>query len=240
MHARHCKARHDRGFSLLEMGIVIVVIGLIAGGILIGQGMIRSAEVQSILSDFSKYQAATARFQAQFASLPGDMPDAAAHWADAANGNGNGFVDQPGFAGAGVTEPHQFWFHLQRAGEIDVQLSGSQGAGADRTRAGVNAPTSKITSSVWMAGYDASGVFGGDAPAVATSNYFSFTHDSSGSGGVAILTPAEAMQIDTKMDNGLPTQGEVVTLPIADCVDGNGYRAFDENRLCGLIFLNAY
>ncbi len=229
----------QRGFSLLELGIVIVVIGLIAGGVLIGQGMIRSAEVQSILSDFSKYQAATARFQSQFASIPGDMPDATSHWADAANGNGNGFVDQPVFIGPGITEPHQFWLHLSRAGEIDISMSGSRGLGTAKTQSGVNAPGSKITSSAWMPGYDASATFGGILPAVASSNYFSFTADSS-SGGVAILTPAEALQIDTKVDNGLPAEGDVVTLPVADCIDANGYRAFDENRLCGLVFLNAY
>lgn len=243
MHAPYRTTRHARGFTLLEMGIAIVVIGLITGGILVGQNMIRTAEVQSILSDFQKYQSATVRFQAQFASLPGDMPDATSHWTDSSNGNGDGFIDGLVGTASAASEPMQFWRHLQLAREIDKPMTGTNGtcSGCVEIRANENAPGGRIHGSIWVPGYDATNALA-DTPTVPSSNYFLFTGDylQNGSFPAPILTPAEAMQLDTKMDNGLPTVGEVVVLPVSTCTDANGFRAADENRLCSMVFLNAF
>ena len=234
----------QRGFTLLEMGIVIVVIGLITGGILVGQDLIRTAEVQSIVTSMQKYQAATGRFQSQFASLPGDMPDASSHWAGAADGDGDSFIDND-FSLLGpisTPEAYQFWLHLNLAGEIAEPMTGSKYVGTDTITAGLNAPTSKIGGSVLMPGYDANTAFV-NVPAVAPDNFFIFSGDTTANLGfpAPILTPGEAMMIDTKIDNGTSNTGSVVGYPDdGTCITGAVYMAADTRRQCSLIFLNAF
>lgn len=246
MHAQQTgHSRKSLGFSLLEMGIVIVVVGLLAGGILVGQNLIRSAEVQSLLSDFQRYQAATARFRAQFASLPGDMPDATMHWSgDAHNGDGDGFIDDLDPVGTGYSEPVQFWKHLQLAGELDISMTGRQDPCANcvMLTANENAPGSSITNGIWVPGYDATNALTG-TPTVAASNFMVFTGDRN-TGGYAppqpILTPAEAFSIDRKVDDSVATTGEVIGTPTANCASGDEYQATLDTKECALIFLNAF
>src|ERR1700743_3469732 len=62
-----------RGFPLIELSIVLVIIGLIVGGILVGQDMIKAAEVRAQISQIEKYNQAVNTFKAKFQAIPGDM-----------------------------------------------------------------------------------------------------------------------------------------------------------------------
>jgi prepilin-type N-terminal cleavage/methylation domain-containing protein len=88
-----------QGFTLIEMSIVLVVIGLIVGGILTGQEMIKSATVRSEVSELEKVETAIYAFRDKYGGLPGDLSNATtffgttdANGYTVANGNGDGTI----------------------------------------------------------------------------------------------------------------------------------------------------
>jgi prepilin-type N-terminal cleavage/methylation domain-containing protein len=104
------------GFTLLELSIVLVIIGLIIGGVTMGQELIKQGQVKSAVSDFQKYDAAYRTFQLKYQQIPGDFNKASQYWplCDAVpancNGDYNGRVD-----GTSCSECHRAWQHLNLA-----------------------------------------------------------------------------------------------------------------------------
>src|SRR5438045_3513312 len=84
--------RKQHGFTLVEIAIVLVIIGLLLGGILKGQEMITQAKIKNIVNDFNGITAAVNSYQDRYKALPGDDLGAATRWATngAISGNGNG------------------------------------------------------------------------------------------------------------------------------------------------------
>src|SRR5262245_30433342 len=122
--------RKQQGFTLVEIAIVLVIIGLLLGGILKGQEMITQAKIKNLIADFSGVSAAYHGYQDRYRAIPGDDPNANTRWgAPAAAGSGNGVVDglysaacpvvPPANFGAGATDEQcKFWDHLRRAGFV--------------------------------------------------------------------------------------------------------------------------
>jgi prepilin-type N-terminal cleavage/methylation domain-containing protein len=79
----------QRGFTLVEIAIVLVIIGLLLGGVLKGQGLIDSARVKNIIQQSTSLTAAVNAYQDKFRALPGDDVQATSH-VPGATGNGNG------------------------------------------------------------------------------------------------------------------------------------------------------
>jgi prepilin-type N-terminal cleavage/methylation domain-containing protein len=115
--------RTQQGFTLVEIAIVLVIIGLLLGGILKGQEMITQARIKNAIADFSGISAAYYGYQDRYRAIPGDDLNAATRWttpAPATAGNGNGIVTgtynlSPCVAGA---ESCSWWDHLRRAGFV--------------------------------------------------------------------------------------------------------------------------
>lgn len=85
---------HHNGFTLAEMAVVIVIIGLMAGLVTAGQELIYSARLRSIIKETYLYQTALNAFYAKYKALPGDMDNAELFWpGQTSNGNGNGSVE---------------------------------------------------------------------------------------------------------------------------------------------------
>src|ERR1019366_3549131 len=72
-----------QGFTLLELSIVLVIIGLLIGGIFVGQSLIHTAQLNSVISEFNRYQTSVQNFKMQYQALPGDMTNATAIWGSA-------------------------------------------------------------------------------------------------------------------------------------------------------------
>jgi prepilin-type N-terminal cleavage/methylation domain-containing protein len=71
---RHMKIRaREAGFTLVEIAIVLVIIGLLLGGILKGQELITSARVRNLADQASGVQAAYYGFVDRYRAIPGDM-----------------------------------------------------------------------------------------------------------------------------------------------------------------------
>jgi prepilin-type N-terminal cleavage/methylation domain-containing protein len=91
------------GFTLIELSIVLVIIGLLVGGVLAGQDLIRAAQVRATIAQIEKYNLAANTFRGKYGYLPGDMtPAAAAQFGFvsrsgcAGDGDGNGLIESAG------------------------------------------------------------------------------------------------------------------------------------------------
>jgi prepilin-type N-terminal cleavage/methylation domain-containing protein len=109
--------RNPEGFTLIEIAIVLVIIGLLLGGVLKGQELINSAKVKNLAGDFKNIPVFIYGYQDKFKALPGDDAAATAHVAAIKNGNGNGVIDGKwNDALADDTEAFNFWQHARLAG----------------------------------------------------------------------------------------------------------------------------
>ena len=104
--------RRQSGFTLIEIAIVLVIIGLLLGGILKGQELITSARVKNIISQLDGTKAAFFGFQDRYNALPGDFSAATTQIAGATeDGDGNGQITGD--------EAIAVWDHLSHAGFIN-------------------------------------------------------------------------------------------------------------------------
>ena len=119
----------EAGFTLVEIAIVLVIIGLLLGGVLKGQEMITQAKIKNIINDFNGVTVAVTSYQDRYRAIPGDDQNATARWTtqNPASGNGNGIIaglyntnDTSGTGGAPAAgaESNLFWQHLRIAGFV--------------------------------------------------------------------------------------------------------------------------
>jgi prepilin-type N-terminal cleavage/methylation domain-containing protein len=107
------------GFTLVEIAIVLVIIGLLLGGILKGQEMIIQAKVKNSLTDFSGVSAAFYGYQDRYRAIPGD-DIGATRWGIAATaaGNGNRLLEGLYTDTTATIETAMWWDHLRRSGFV--------------------------------------------------------------------------------------------------------------------------
>lgn len=213
-----------RGFSLVELSIVLVILGLLVGGVLSGQALIKAAQIRAITTEFSKYRTASLTFRDKYFALAGDMPNATAFWgiaggtgsdatcgntvstdAKTCNGDGDGDLTYTVSSSYSIAEPLRFWQHLANAGLIEGQYPGT-GYYPAKTR-----PDSKFSNFSWSQLSKSAGGAGD------TSNFarpaanvgLAFTRRD---GCTQCMVPEDAWQIDKKMDDGRPQSGSVLSL----------------------------
>lgn len=111
--------RNQTGFTLIEIAIVLVIIGLLLGGVLKGQELINSAKVKNLANDFKNTPALLYGYQDKFRAIPGDDRAVASHVGATAtvatNGTGNGLIEGAWNA-SGAVESSLFWEHVNLAG----------------------------------------------------------------------------------------------------------------------------
>lgn len=121
----------QRGFTLVEIAVVLVIIGLLLGGVLKGQELIASARVRNLSDQQAGIQSAYFGFIDRYRAVPGDMPAADADDAigvtGSTGGNGDGKLEDPSVSGS-WTELNAVWEHLSKAGFIKGSYNGSTSA----------------------------------------------------------------------------------------------------------------
>jgi prepilin-type N-terminal cleavage/methylation domain-containing protein len=211
------KSRKQTGFTLVEIAIVLVVIGLLLGGILKGQQLINSARVRNLADQSSGVQAAYYGFIDRFRNLPGDMTPAnacqvvgqkvdsanCATPANAPGGNGDGRITTVAEAGA-------VWPHLSTAGFLTGTYTGQQADG-----------TTNLTAATYLTAVASGGVPGNafqgpillahmsdyiDTLSTARASVVRLAYSFGGNIPVPILR-----DLDQKLDNGVAGTGVMVS-----------------------------
>lgn len=205
----------EHGFTLVELAIVLMIIGLLIGGILRGQEMMTTARLQATIKQINSYVGAINTFRDGYDGFPGDLLRATTRLsgctatAGCSDGNGNGIIGTPtqvwnGGITALNTENTQFWKHLSLA----------------RMVSGINPAATTIG---WAETHPVAPLANGG-----------FTVVTSADAGVAsifqgalvlrlhgslagnvelrpVISPKHSRYIDEKMDDGLPQTGDVQT-----------------------------
>ena len=113
--------RNQSGFTLIEIAIVLVIIGLLLGGVLKGQELINSAKVKNLATDFRNIPVFIYGYQDKFKALPGDDPAVVAHVAGTlattpTGMQGNGIINGNWNSYTKTDESYLFWQHVRLAG----------------------------------------------------------------------------------------------------------------------------
>jgi prepilin-type N-terminal cleavage/methylation domain-containing protein len=111
--------QQQSGFTLVEIAIVLVIIGLLLGGVLKGQELINSAKVKNMANDFRNIATFVYAYQDKFRAMPGDDSAVAGHIGGAAatsGTHGNAQIDGAWNATTTASESFMFWQHVRLAG----------------------------------------------------------------------------------------------------------------------------
>ena len=104
--------KKQSGFSLVELSIVLIIIGLLVAGVTGGSKLIEQTKLNKVIRDLNNYKTAFHTFRLTYDAYPGDLQDAYDYWgsscdsdANKCNGNNNGLIDRN-------TESFRAWQHL--------------------------------------------------------------------------------------------------------------------------------
>lgn len=230
----------NAGFTLIELSIVLVIIGLVVGGILTGRDLISTAAARAQISQIERYHAATNAFRGKYGYLPGDISDPTASQFGfqargqyTGEGDGNGLLegvsaDAPGSnSGANLStgETVMFWRDLSDAKLIEGGFTTASSTGFPAanvtlaTSPAISAyiPAAKIGGNNYVYAFSGGWQLVNVTDLTDRKNYFGVSAITSiGSNGVTFsnvgLTVQQAYDIDRKMDDGMPQTGKVLAL----------------------------
>ena len=208
----------NKGFSLVEMSVVIVITSLIVAGTVSAKNIIYSAKIRTVLSEYQSHETAIKSFKDIFHKLPGDMDNAYSYWgaecdsiASNCNGNNNSVVNWNANSSGGKSrdnETHRAWQHLYLAGMLETPFTGKVLGGDGDTAFATN--TEMYFSQTGWGKYFIDGtykLFNSESP----SNYIIL-----GSLDQNIWYPMfsvkDAHNIDRKIDDGIANDGKLFSL----------------------------
>lgn len=213
------------GFSLIELSIVLVIISLVAGGVMVGAGLIHSTKVRNTAVDLTRYKTAVFDFKRKYGDLPGDLMNATDIWGAAAscpngistgaetcNGDGDGMMEK---SSATSIEHLRAWQHLSNAEFIEGRFTGAYQGG--NIAGGVNVPETPLRNGVYEMHYQSGAIFG------RIGHFIKVAAVQNTGANNALLNPIDAMAIDKKYDDGFADSGDIMALDAADiggCVTG--------------------
>ncbi len=251
--------KKTKGFTLIELAIVMLVLAVVIGGVVMGQHLIRNTQVQTVIYDANQYRVAVNNFKLQYDAIPGDFRSAEEYWpGETFNGNGNHEVHHN--PNNNKSEPILFWKHLTLSGLLPGSYTGEP-VPIYFLEAGTNLPLGAFTGTAWNVIYTRSISVGGSAPdpedpasiwadptdgiygRIANVLELSADNNKGGIEGKA-TRPIEAWTIDRKVDDGVAYTGNTygtnaTVLGATGCIDEfdkTGYNLIDDNIQCSMYF----
>ena len=213
--------RNQSGFTLIEIAIVLVIIGLLLGGVMKGQELINSAKVKNLAGDFKNTSLYIYSYQDKYRSLPGDDIQASSHVTGATvaapspiTDLGNGRIDGKWDSTTTTDESFLFWQHIRLSGIAAgiTNINDTVGYPQRNTLGGLVG----ITNSITAKGLPITGLKG--AYIICSSN----------------VQGKFAKQLDIMMDDGSTSTGSMMTQitgQIAGAIDVAAESAPDDTTL---------
>jgi prepilin-type N-terminal cleavage/methylation domain-containing protein len=256
------------GFTLVELSIVMIILGLLAGGILSAKHLIRASELRSVPVSIEHYRTAIYGFKNKYFMLPGDMNNATQFWGVRAssggdvtchqtvgsytgtcNGDGDGAINY--IVGDSTTTGERFaaWQHMARSGLIEGNYTGASGSNVSIVRTvNVNVPPSKANRGIFELGW-INGPLSGDTSYFDGGYNFHVIRLLSSSTSEFPLKPTEAWNLDKKFDDGQPGLGVMFVMKntapsqpncaTTDVVTTSQYNTSSDSFLCNINVRNA-
>jgi type II secretory pathway pseudopilin PulG len=205
----HFKSKNKlAAYTMVEIAVVLIVVGLIMAGILVGKSVYNAGKLRSVAVDFQRYDAAVRNFREKYNALPGDIANATtifgttdANGYSVTNGNGNGYIGLLGASGVGTAEVRAAWQELALAGFIPGVYRGESASVAIGTTHPISAYSNMTT--FWFYYGNLWGQYTATS-ALVFSGISSFGWDN------PLLSTAEAVQLDAKIDDGMPYTGKMI------------------------------
>ncbi|ADE10684.1 prepilin-type N-terminal cleavage/methylation domain-containing protein [Sideroxydans lithotrophicus] len=202
--------RNQSGFTLIEIAIVLVIIGLLLGGVLKGQELINSAKVKSLATDFRNIPVYIYGYQDKYKAIPGDDGLAASHVATAGvvvtSGDGNGLIDSNWNDTTAGREAYIFWQHIRLAGLA---------TGSTDTTSPDYLPVNSVAGKIGIQSGTTCGQTGGTT--TCPNGFITPIKDTTGAAirGTYIICSPNILgkfvkQLDIQLDNGDPGTGAVL------------------------------
>jgi len=197
---------NKRGFTLVELSIVIVIFGLLVAGIAAGKNLIETAKVRSIITDVDQFKQSVQAFYGQYNYLPGDFPTYLSQgYFGVTGGNGNGILDGK------AAEGHKAYIHMSHAGLVihkDLPYFST-----DRFYPGRNAPITKYDPSNACIFLHRSTQFFGELFGVNAIHVEGMHPGASNCQEGPLLYSEHARAIDDKIDDGNGQTGKFTVRP---------------------------
>ncbi len=223
-------------FSLIELSIVLIIIGLLIAGVTGGASLIKSSELRSVMSEARAFATSVNGFYNQFNYLPGDYSTAIS---GSSAGDADGTIE---YYNSSVNEGRAAWYQMKGAGIIDSTIISATSTTTAAstvpavTSFGTNIPASKIKNSGWDFDYNTSStqnviVLTGPISAGSASN----TLVNGTVVSTASITPTDTLSIDVKIDDGVANTGKVRGV-LTTCSSGASYTTATTTKACAVSY----
>ena len=218
------RASFDAGFSLVEIALALIVMGLLTAGVMGGYGLVKKARLERTVTQLSSLRLAVDLFLERYAAWPGDFSEASHHFTGARDGNGNGIIE--GEAKDLWSEAGLFWQHLSLSGLWEEGRFLKSTAGDSQT--GLFIPKVALGC----------GLFVKTNPGALEGVWVLLADPVSEK--KAFLKPSEAQKLDEKLSNGDPNSGHIRVendpeAPV-HCVNEGRYN-MATNRACCFVYM---
>lgn len=251
--------KYKQGFTLIELSIVIVIIGLIVAGVVGGGALIEQSRVRAQIAQLESYKTAYNTFKLKYDAIAGDFANASGYWPGVANGDGNSRITEDcNGANDNSFENMKFFQHLSEANLIAGDFNNSWQIDAGYPELKIAPNSGMVACGMILSGhtdgeiqthhqisiadarkqYRAVLALNVNNPGVANSSY----NDNSG-----VQKPKTMQDIDNKIDDGVATLGkfigykawESIAGGVGTCLDGvNGnYNLGNDLYACNAIYV---
>ena len=235
--------RRRGAFSLVELSVVLVIIGLLITAISTGTKLVEQSKVNTVISQLREYEYAYNNFYMTYNAFPGDISNATSYFSGTQDGNGNDIIESACSGGPNGLEPYMAMQHLNLAGLIQHNYTGVgvvDGAEAERAEIGTNIAATSFGGIGMLIRYMATiTVYSGASDSVVESNLIQLggPHQTCTGAHDTTLKTVYSYNIDKKIDDALPSKGKVYSGSVfSSCVEAGAtddqYNLDDDSQLC--------